>query len=135
MPAKKKKPTRAKREYDMDNQVLRMTDKTGKDYEYSFNGIRGDVFLKLAMIGAGSILAKHTSPLIVWDKIVVNKFGRERDYSRIPKNVKAYAQVESLPIEKAIKQYKEMSTVERKELRGRSDIRKQLLRMQIDEIE
>jgi hypothetical protein len=131
----KKKTTRAKREYDMDNQVLRMTDKTGKDYEYSFNGIRGDVFLKLAMIGAGSILAKHDKPLIAWEKVLSNHFGRERDYARVAKAVKAYAVVESIPIEVAIKQYNGMNAQERKELRLRSDIRKQLLQFQIDELE
>ena len=125
--------TKSRREYDMENGVLKMY-RGEKVYEYAFNGLRSDVFLKLAMIGAGSILAKHEKPLVAWEKICQNQFGRERDYARVSKTVKAFAIVEDIPIEQAIKTYKDMSKDERKELRARTDIKKTLLQMQIEEL-
>jgi len=128
------KKQRAKREYDIENGVLTMIQNDGREYRYTFNGLRSDVFMKLAMIGAGSILAKHERPMVVWEKICQNLFGQERNYARVSKTVKAYAKVENIPIEQAIKQHNGMNKTERKALRARKDVRKELLMMQIEEI-
>lgn len=109
--------------------------KDGKEYTYNFNGLRYEVFMKLAMIGAASILSKHKKPLIQWEKICQNMFGRERNYARVPKVVKAWAEVEKMPLETAIKEYKSMTKTDRNKLKARNDIKKQLLLMKMEELD
>tara|TARA_R110000868_G_scaffold303223_1_gene563737 strand:- start:342 stop:779 length:438 start_codon:yes stop_codon:yes gene_type:complete len=136
MPRKAKASApRTRREYDVDNAILTITHKDKSEREYNFNGLRADVFTKLAMISAGDILSKSDNPMLAWEKINQNLFGRERNYKRVSKTVKALANVEKMTLEQAIKHYKGLSKAERDEVKARSDIKKELLMMQIIELE
>lgn len=128
------KNKRVHRDYNLDNGVMTMS-KNGKEYEFSFNGLPSNIFMKLAMIGAGNILCKHDKPMVQWEKINQNKFGRERNYEAVSRTVKALAVVDNTPIEAAIKKYKAMTGEERKAVKLNKDIRKQLLVMKLAELE
>ena len=131
---KTKKKARVKREYDLEKGIMTMT-KNNKEYQFAFNGLSSRVFMKLAMIGAGSILCKHDKPMAQWEKICQNLFGRERNYSRIPKIIHAYARLNQIPIETACKQYKVMSKSEKAAIKSMPDIKKTLLLMKLEEID
>jgi hypothetical protein len=136
MPRKAKTAApRTRREYDVDSAILTITHKDGNERIYNFNGLRADVFTKLAMIAAGDILSKADNPILMWEKINQNLFGRERNYKRVSKTVKALATVEKMTLEQAIKHYKGLSKSERDAVKARSDIKKELLMMQIIELE
>ena len=109
--------------------------KGGKEYKFPFIGLPSHIYMKLAMIGAGAILCKHDKPLVQWEKINQNLFGRERNYARVSKIVHALAAVENIKIEQAIKKYKEMPAKEKRELKASKEIRKQLLMMQLSEFD
>ena len=133
MPRKAKNKPRSSWEYDLDNETL-VFKQGDEQVTFAFNGMRYDVFMKLAMIGARSILSKHDNKLLQWEKIKQNLFGRVRDYKRVPQVVKAYAKINNLPIEKAIKEYNAMSKDDKKAVKEDREIKKELLLMQIENL-
>jgi len=135
--AKKKKKVKKRpvREYDLENALLRMEDRLGNIIEYSFNGLRPDVVIKLAMIGAGSLLCKKDNPLAYFELIRQNRFGRERAYKDIPVVVRAYAVEAKLHIDKAMLDWKKMDKNARLELRSNPLIKRRLLLMKVEALD
>ena len=133
----KKKPRRnVKREYNLEDSYLEMDHGApiGK-IRYPFNDMPYNVLMKLAMIGAGSLLCKVDKPLVLWEKILQNKFGRERNYNNLPKVVTALSRVDKISIEKAAKLWKTMNRQDRDELKKNPVIKRELLQMQIEELD
>jgi hypothetical protein len=137
--AKKKKVVKKRsvirRDYNLEDAILTMTDREGHSQAYNFNGLRHDVLLKLAMVGAGSLLCKRDKPLVLWEKIRQNKFGQERNYNNLPKTVHALARLNNVSIEKAAKAWKELDKEQRNNIKKDPDVRKEILRMQIEAID
>jgi hypothetical protein len=136
MAKRKVTPRKAiKRVYDLDRGVLIMPNRKGDMIEYSFNGLSSEVFMKLAMVGAGSLLCKVSNPLALWERIRQNKFGQQRKYSNSPKIVKALARVQQVKIETAEAYWKEATAEEKARVKDSPLIKKELLKMQIEALE
>jgi len=91
--------------------------------------------MKLSMIGAGSLLCKVSKPLALWEKIKLNQFGQERSYKNSPKILHAISRLTSKTMSEIESWWKEQTLSERGVWKNRPDIKKELLRMQIDEID
>lgn len=132
---KKTPAKRVERDYNLESAILTMTDRDGVAHEYPFTGLPYNVMLKLAMIGAGSLLCKTEDPLLLWEKIRQNRFGRKRTYANMPKVVYAYARLCSMSLENAVSEWKKMTKEERDLLKNNIEIKKVLLQMQYEELE
>lgn len=128
----KKKPARV---YDLENGTLTMMNKDGESYCIGFTGLRSDVMLKLAMIGAGSLLCKVDNPLVLWEKIRQNQFGRQRSYKNTPKVVIALARIAGKKIEEMEKEWKAFDKEERGRLKSTPEVKRELLKMQMEELD
>lgn len=137
MPRKKKTTKRPprKREYDVKNGILRMDNREGQAIEYSFIGLSHEVIMKLAMVGAGSLLCKVEKPLALWERIRQNKFGPRRNYSNLPKVVHAIARVTGNELVDVVAYWKGASKEKRLEWKRNPQIQRELLIMKAEAID
>ena len=126
---KTKKSKRIKREYNLEEGILIMD-----DIEYPFTGLDPTVSMKLAMIGAGSLLCKTDKPLVLWEKIRQNRFGQRREYKNMPKIIYAYAHVYNISIEKAVREWSAYTRAEKIAIKKQIDIKKALLLIEFEKL-
>jgi len=132
---KKKVVRRPERQYNLENGTLTMNDKEGNPIVYTFVGLQPDVVMKLAMMGAGSLLCKTDKPLALWEKIRQNRFGRRRTYANMPKVVYAISRMGGESMEKAVNYWKGLDKKGKTEIKNHPEVKKELLKMQIEVID